>query len=195
MKIHIYILTTLFYCFISPIMGQEYTNHPPLLLNLELDWSEIPIIEMEEVDNNGQRVLHSESNPTIFAKSFDINIDLKHIGLRIDSGDGSIIVLGVKSPSAYSINLIFKEFHLAHGAYMNLYNDSFNHVIGSFDGSFNPKDSGILGTMPVKGDMIYIEIYEPLNTESICVIGKVSHDFLNYYANDPKRSILRFMLY
>jgi hypothetical protein len=71
------------------------------------------------------------TKPLRFAKSFDVNYSLNNSGLweRLDNGD-KVWRLGIISPGAFSINLIFSEFKIPEGAKVFILNKKKNHYIG-----------------------------------------------------------------
>ncbi len=145
--------------------------------NLKADF---PIIEMPEFDVN--ELLKEDSInplPFRFAKTFSVNYDVKNSGKceTLPNGD-KIWRIGFKSSGAYSLNIIFNEYLLPERAKLFLYNELKNDIIGAFTYK-NNKDTKILPTMLVKGDVIIIEYYEPFNVEFFgkLNIGQVAHDY------------------
>jgi len=167
------------------LIGQEYNSQKPMLLTNNIKLDSVKLIKMEPVDNELEKRHYENSKPPIFAKSFAMDLDIKKIGDKYLLSNGTVYVVGIISPNAKSLNVIFSKFHLQEGSVVNLFSREGKHIIGGFDKRFNPKDSGSLGTMPVEGDLIYIELFEPYEANSICTIGKVAHDFLGFYKNDP----------
>lgn len=167
------------------LFGQEYNTQRPILLTKDIAWETVPLIKMAPVDNELEKQINADSKPPRFAKSFSVNIDIKKIGYKYLTSDGAVYVVGISSPKALSLNLIFSKFYLQEGAFLNIYSKEGKHVIGGFDQRFNPQNSGSLGTMPVEGDLIYVELFVPSADNSVCVIGTISHDFIGFYKNDP----------
>lgn len=172
-------------CMLLNLFGQEYNKQGPIALTEEIKWDSVTLIKMAPVDNELEKKINSNSKPPIFAKSFPVEINLKKIGYKFLTSKGRVYLVGINSPNAKSLNVIFSKFNLQEGSVVNLFSREGKHIIGGFDKRFNPKDFGSLGTMPVEGDMIYIELFEPFEVNSICTIGKISHDFLGFYKNDP----------
>lgn len=117
-----------------------------------------------------------------FAYSFDVNIDLKTKSTVDTLNIGVLYRYEIESSDAYSINVIFSEYEVPRGAKLFLYNEGESHIIGAFT-SGNNKPSKVLPTVPVKGDKIIVEYFEPLypEFEGTIKIGKIGHDFLNFY--------------
>ena len=117
-----------------------------------------------------------------FAKSFEVQIDLKSKGLMELTDSGKIWRLVIKSTGAYSLNIIFSDFKLSPKAELFIYSYDKQEVIGALTNRNNQKFKSY-ATPIVKGDAICIELFEPNISEfsSIAIIGQVSHDYRNIY--------------
>ena len=115
-----------------------------------------------------------------FAKSYQVNIDLKENGLNETIKGGKIWRLSIKSLKAYSINIIFSDYKLPKDAELYIYSSDKQSVIGAFTDE-NNQDYKSFATSPVKGDIIFIELFEPDNVDfsSHAVIGQINHDYKN----------------
>ncbi len=143
----------------------------------------IPIFEMQPVDPvEIQEIIDNNNEGTNsyqFAIGFDIDIDVK-ASAKIDSLDiGLLYRLSIKSSGAYSINMTFNEYYVPSGAKLFIYNTNKDHVIGAFT-SNNNKKSKILPTIPVSGDEVIIEYFEPYYPKfnGSLQIRRVGHDFI-----------------
>ena len=78
-----------------------------------------------------------------------------------------------------SLNLIFKEYKLPRGSKLFIYSKNGEHIRGAFT-SNNNKKSERLPTLPVKGEELVVEYFEPYfsDFDGKLVIGKVNHDFI-----------------
>ncbi|MBN2664537.1 MAG: gliding motility-associated C-terminal domain-containing protein [Bacteroidales bacterium] len=144
----------------------------------------IPLIKMQAVDENIIEQIKQnnemQENSFQFAYSFYVDIDVKKNAV-IDSLDvGLLYRLSINSENAYSLNLIFKKYTLPKGAKLFIYNNDKTDIIGAFT-SNNNKSSGRLATVPVKGEEIIVEYFEPYYTNFTgqLVIGVISHDFID----------------
>ena len=72
--------------------------------------------------------------------------------------------LTVSSQGALTLNLTFNRFHLPEGAEMFIYNSDHSVVLGKFD-SRNNQNHGYLATVPIPGESLTIEYYEPAGVE------------------------------
>ncbi|MDY0142036.1 MAG: gliding motility-associated C-terminal domain-containing protein [Bacteroidales bacterium] len=143
----------------------------------------IPTIKMSKIDNGiieeiKQSNEIQEGNYQ-FAYSFNVDINIKTSSI-IDSLDfGLLYRISINSVHAYSINLIFKKYILPKGAKLFIYSLDKEYIIGAFT-SNNNKICGRLPTLPVRGDEIIVEYFEPYYTEFTgeLVVGVVNHDFI-----------------
>lgn len=119
------------------------------------------------------------NNEYQFAYDFHTSINVKEQS-TIDSIDVGIIYrLVVKSEGAKSLNLIFDEFSIPRGAKLFIYSKDKKNIIGAFT-SNNNNGSRKLPTVPVYGDEIVVEYFEPYFSEfagSLKII-RVNHDFM-----------------
>ena len=151
------------------------------------DIKQIPVITMPELDSRDLLLEDSirkiSGDKTMrFAKSFQVNINLKEIGLPESVKNGKIWRLGIKSLKAYSINVIFSDYKLAKDAELYIYSSDKQSIIGAFTDE-NNQDFKSFATSPVKGNIIFIELFEPDNVEfsSHAVIGQINHDYKNIF--------------
>jgi lysyl endopeptidase len=151
----------------------ETLNHLPQKLMPTFD-----INQMKEEDKEQEGKI---DKPFRFAKVFDVNINIKAEGLSetIDN-QGTIWRLRIKSIGAFSINLTFGKFKLPQGSELFIYNMDKSQKYGAFtDGNNNSSD--ILPVLPIKGDEIVIEYFEPTKVEYLgqVVLTKIGHDYIN----------------
>jgi len=124
---------------------------------------------------------NSKDKPFTFAKSFDVNIDIRNGYKHYIEQEGTLWTIGIKSKNAFSINIIFKKFILPNGAKLFVYNLEHNYTLGAFDCENNNEVSFAIA--PIKGEIIFVELFEPdtIKFQSQAVIGIVNHDFLNVF--------------
>lgn len=125
--------------------------------------------------------------PFRFAKGFMVNYSIRNSGTwdTLYYGD-KLWRLVLKSPGAFSINIIFSEYHIPDGAKVFIYSKDSSNIIGAFT-SKNNSESNILATLPVKGDEIIIEYFEPKDVAYLghLTVGKISHDYIGMGCFDP----------
>lgn len=116
--------------------------------------------------------------PYRFAYAHNVNYTPSNSGAWTNTKNGKIWQLRVKSPGAYSLNVTFNKFKLTDGAKLFIYNANKTYFIGGFT-SKNNKANEELGTTPIPGDDIIIELFEPNNstTNSDLEIRTIAHDY------------------
>jgi lysyl endopeptidase len=117
--------------------------------------------------------------PFRFGKCFNVNYSLKNSGLwETLSNSDRIWRLGIGSPGAYSMCIVFSEYDLPEGAKVFIYSRDTANIIGAFT-SQNNNPAKILATTLVWGDKIVVEYYEPNNVKEKgkLTIGTITHDY------------------
>lgn len=139
-------------------------------------------IEMEAFDHEQEVEDSRDSRPLRFARPFPVNIDVKSAGTRQEVQGGNIYRLGITSKDAYSLNIIFNRFILSQNSRLFMFNSDLSDIIGEFNHQNNSRTDYVgLACAPVSGDSIYIELFEPFEEYSECIIGQVAHDFLGIF--------------
>lgn len=146
--------------------------------------SRIPEVIMPEFDPD--KIIDSRYRPEakrlkslLFAKPFLVDIDPERYGLWEELPDGrKIWRIGLSSPGAYSLNIIFSRFNLEPGASVFVYNTDMSHVLGAFDHR-NNQSAKTLALSPVKGDRVIVEMQleKGIAGYGELVIGQMNHDF------------------
>jgi hypothetical protein len=122
-----------------------------------------------------------------FAHKFYTNIGLKKDAALTVLPDGTKIrQIGIRSKSAYSINLLLKNFEIPEGGKLFVYNADYSFIIGSFDYR-NNSPGKILPLQPVAGESIIIEYSEPANVEfeGNFTVAEVNHDYRDFLRSEP----------
>ncbi|MDR1718688.1 MAG: S1 family peptidase [Dysgonamonadaceae bacterium] len=123
-----------------------------------------------------------------FAYKFYTDIERGKDGTTHLLPDGTKVwQVGIRSAGAYSINVLFSEFHIPEGAKLFLYNSTRTCIVGSFTHE-NNADDGLLPVRPVMGDELIVEYSEPpyVAFEGRLKIAEVNHDYRNLFAYEPK---------
>lgn len=147
----------------------------------------IPTFTMPYVNNSQQAADAldiTENESYEFAVGFDYAIDVKKEG-RVDSlSNGLLYRCAIVSPTAYSIHLVFEQFHIPIGAKLFLYDKSGKEILGAFT-SNNNKDNYIFAVAPIFSDEIVVEYFEPYfaEFEGIVQVGQVYHGFVDVSKN------------
>ncbi len=111
-----------------------------------------------------------------FMHSVDYGFD-KGQWTTLENGDRIWRIL-ISSPGALSLNVIFDDFFMPEGGEVYLYNNEKTDLLGAYT-SIQNQESGILGTWLVKGDVLWIEYYEPANVagQGRLHIAKATHGY------------------
>ncbi len=151
----------------------------------------IPTIKMPKIDKTKIDSI-KQSNKLLgenyqFAYGFNVDINIKTSSVIDSLAIGFLYRLSIESGGAYSINLIFKKYILPKGAKLFIYSTDKENVRGAFT-SINNKKCERLPTLPVKGEKIIVEYFEPHYTEfeGKIIIGEVNHDFLDVLNTEKK---------
>ncbi len=165
--------------------GQIQTGEVPYGLRFKSTFSEPPVITMAgyDYDKLRQKALSGNRLKKLrYARMIDVHLNLKERAEKIKFGKGVLYRMAVYSKGAYSISLLFDEYHIPQGAKLFVYNVTHDHAKGAFTHR-NNKPSGILHIAPVKGQQVIIEYYEPNKREfeGKLWIDRVGHDFLGIH--------------
>jgi len=169
----------------------SYGGVPASFTGLKNARISVPVIEMERVSN--YELLMSERNdkrvmkPFRFAKTFNVDVNPTESGLWTEADDGTRIWrVGIKSPGAYSLNIIFDRFHLPDGAQLFIYSPDRERLLGAFNVN-NERPSGTFAVRPIPGDEIIVEYNEPSDADfnGELHIAEVNHDYKNIFGDRP----------
>lgn len=151
---------------------------------------EIPVIDMEPVDNN-QLLLEEQSDPRnlksfFFAKRFNLDISPNHSGRWEVNGDMKIWQIGLRSKGAWSLNLEFDKMIIPKGASLFIYTKDHTKILGAFT-SDNEQSSGFFSTYPIAGDEIVVEYNEPVASAypGELHLSSLNHDYKNVFGTRP----------
>ena len=145
--------------------------------------AEIPFVTLSVTEKS--RVTQADTGirtkALVFAYPIEVQISPDQSGQWETLPDGTRIWrVGIRSPGAYSLNLLFKRYALPPGARLFVYDPEGKHTLGAFTEA-NNKPSGVLAVMPVPGDELVVEYNLPAGVKDTgeLLIGQVGHDFFN----------------
>jgi len=141
----------------------------------------VPFITLPEVDNNLElEILEDENDikPYRFAKMHDVSIDIMQLAVVDSLNNGTVRRIGIVSKNAFSLYSVFSSFIIPNGASLFVYNPEKNHILGKFT-STNNKDNHKFSILPIAGDTVIYEYFEPFDSEFLgnLVISRIGHDF------------------
>ena len=141
----------------------------------------VPAINIEPYKAEDAITDQYKDIPWRFGIEVPVNLNLINSGLweTLPNGD-RIWRLSISSPNATSINLNYSGFYLPENATLFLYNGK--TTIGAFTHE-NNKTNGEFATTLLKGDMVTLEYYEPVNEQGkgIIQISSVVHGYRNLF--------------
>ncbi len=114
-----------------------------------------------------------------FGKEFQVDVNVLAASEKFTLPSGDVVhQYGVSCPNALSVNLIFKDFHLAPGAKLFIVDEEGNEFIGAHT-SFNNNVNNMLGTDLIHSSKIIIELVEPQAQigNSRLSLGTIVHGF------------------
>ena len=158
--------------------------------NIDIPFESItmPIVDVDAL------LIEDEENvgigvPMRFAHSFDVDLGINNSGTWEEMDDGTLIWrLGIHSPGAYGMKVLFDAYFLPEGAEIYVFSKEEDMSIGPYTHEQNHED-GTFGIPLVKSDHIVVEYYQPgnISEEPQININTVFHAYLdihNYYNDD-----------
>lgn len=122
-----------------------------------------------------------------FAYKFITNYTPDNSGVTFTLADGTRVWrLGIYSPGALSLNVLFTEYELPEGAQLFLYNEDQSQVLGSFN-QLNNSELNLLPIAPVSGERLIIEYQEPSGApfRGRLAVGEVNHAYRSLRMMEP----------
>jgi hypothetical protein len=122
-----------------------------------------------------------------FAHKFMTDFSRSNAGVSFTLPDGTRVWrLGIRSPGALSINILFSEYKLPEGAQLFLYNPEQTQVLGAFN-HLNNSEPGLLPVAPVRGDELIVEYLEPAQASFAgrLTVGEVNHAYRSLKGYEP----------
>jgi lysyl endopeptidase len=158
-----------FMIFLLPIAGISQIMQGGTPLSFEMGEKSIslnvPMIVMPEIDIEALRaedaILDNHKDiPWRFGENIEVDIDLKTSGLMEEVPGGKLWRTAIVSSGAVSINFLFDNFQIPHGASLFIFNEEKTDVIGAFT-DINNRDDRMFATVPIRGSHIILEYFEP----------------------------------
>lgn len=132
-------------------------NNLVLLLDAESEESSISFEDPQE----------DQLKPYKFAEAIPFDLDIKKDGVWEENKEAGYKVwrATVTSKAANSLGLVFDDFYLPHGG--ELYVVGQDRILGAFIGDVNNKADGKFSTMPLPGEALLLEYYEPIIRDAV----------------------------
>lgn len=124
----------------------------------------LPAMDLSEIRKEDSINDLQVNSPYRFGIAREVNLGLENSG-RWDTLENGARIWRLKiiSTGAESINLNYDIFYMPTGAQFFVYNHQ-KEILGAFT-SINNKTDSIFATMPISGDEILLEYFEPANVE------------------------------
>lgn len=174
----------------TQVCGQVSQGGKPLTLaNIELLNKKQQIV-LAPLSNKNLKSLYLSGNeykngtPFVFAHSIWANYSPLTHGEWFNTIDGrDVWVLSLKSPNAFSLNVMFRKFKLPASGKLFLYNPDRTVVLGAFTHKNNKSDS-LFATSPIAGDEIIIEYSQDSSVDNRMPfeVVQINHDFLDVFS-------------
>ncbi|MCH8557292.1 MAG: choice-of-anchor J domain-containing protein [Balneolia bacterium] len=148
---------------------------------VQMDYVDVEALRAEDRIND-----YKPATPFRFGYNLEVNLNPTNSGVWDEVKEGyNIWRLGISSPGARTINLLFDDYKLPEGATLYIYSKDRKDVIGAFTHRNNQED-GIFATTLVTGDEIIIEYFEPgdVEFEGRLNLAQVTHGYRAYGETD-----------
>lgn len=148
----------------------------------------LPIVNEHQLRAEDDVNTQNKSTPMRFGKDFPVQLNLNNAGVweQLPNGD-RVWRLKIQSKKAKSINFIFDDFYMPINAEFFIYDINKENIIGAFT-SKNNKPHRKFSTVPVKGQIVILEYYEPQNVQGqgSLQISSIIHAYRDMFktAND-----------
>ena len=144
-------------------------------------------VEMVAVDNSTEAANEMTRRASTlqkdfrFGKELPVNLDVMADAEVTTLPNGKVLrLLRIKSPGAFSINLIFDQFHLSKNAVLYISDVNQKEFIGAHT-SLNNNVNNVMGTDIIHSDEIIIELLETQEEAgtSVLHLGTVVHGYID----------------
>ena len=125
---------------------------------------ELPPLDIEAIVAEDSLNDLNKSLPWRYGVSRPLNLNMETEGewTTLPNNRGRIWQVAIKSVNAINLSVNFNDFYLPEGTMLHLYNGDGTDVSKTYTKDQN-RENNILGSWFTKGDVIWIEYYEPKN--------------------------------
>jgi len=193
MKKHILIFVlTGISCLLSQFaLSQISEGGNPVSFSLGIDTRDLPVIVMPCIDvekllsEDAKTQNENIQKPFRFGYAIDVDIDIKKDGrLELLANGDKIWLLKIHSANAFSINLIYSQFHLSQGSKFFVYSEDETIILGAFTPGVSNNPYNEYATDLILGNTIILEYYEPESSnDGVIVVNKVIHGYVDILRN------------
>ena len=161
----------LFILLLSNIFAQISQGGNPTYYNRD--------VTIAMIEPNKNNLIDRNFHPMVFqyGDEYQMDIDIMNTVEPINQNGLYTYLIGIESPNAYGIGVIFDDFYLSENANLFIYDAEQTMFLGSFTSS-NNKESFVFPTSIIKSDRIIIELNVPYNEVDFVRlnIGSIIHD-------------------
>ncbi|MFT5103479.1 MAG: lysyl endopeptidase [Candidatus Latescibacterota bacterium] len=125
---------------------------------IELPPLDLRVVRVEDSINDLDKTLPWRYGIT---RPVDLNTETSGVWTELSNGD-RIWRVAIRSPYAINMSVNFSDFYMPEGARLQMYNDDQTDYSASYSKKQN-RPTNNLGSWFVRGDVIWIEYYEPVN--------------------------------
>ena len=147
----------------------------------QIETVKMPSFDVQKLIEEDKITDLDKSIPPRFGYAFETDLNLKNYGTyeQLENGWG-VWRLKIKSENAISLNLQFKNFNLADGAKLFIYDQYKRQLLGAFTQQ-NNKKNGVFATSIIASDEVILELNEPLTAigNSHFILSKAVHGYRN----------------
>ena len=162
----------LFILLLSNIFAQISQGGNPTYYNRD--------VTIAMIEPNKNNLIDRNFHPMVFqyGDEYQMDIDIMNTVEPINQNGLYTYLIGIESPNAYGIGIIFDDFYLSENANLFIYDAEQTMFLGSFTSS-NNKESFVFPTSIIKSDRIIIELNVPYNEVDFVRlnIGSIIHDY------------------
>lgn len=188
-------LILLFSLVTTQIIAQLSESGVPLKIK-QLKSSRGSIVEMPSFlsyfSNEVQTIQQEKQlKPFKFAHGYEVNLTTENSGewfSAVENEDVAVWRLTIKSPGAYSLNLIFDEFEMPESSRLFVYSETEEYLLGAFTPA-NNATSRKFAIAPVAGDEITVQYEVPANFRNLLPfkVVQVNHDYVGILKAGTRR--------
>jgi hypothetical protein len=133
----------------------------PVLRELPFAWEEMPRVDPEVLRAEDELFDGHPAIPWRFGSVITVDFAPGRSGTwHVLEGGQRLWRLGIRSPGALSLNLVFDRYRLPPGAELHVYSPDGSQVLGAFTHHNNQAD-GYFATTLIYGDALILEYMEP----------------------------------
>ena len=126
---------------------------------------QLPNLDFESIIQQDNINDQDKSLPWRYGIEVPVRLNMEHDGLwTVLPNGGKLWQATIESSGAVNLSVNFNKFYLPPGSRLQLFNNQHTDITSTFTSNQN-RDDGQIGTWFVEGDIIWIEYYQPPQTQ------------------------------